>query len=418
MLHKPPGGKQWASWLWVVLWSLLILSTIPLARTIQTYVSAHWGSATFTYVVLTVIASALAFVIGYLIRLKTAAGRHYVWLVSTSAIFIAYTLSLRESPEEAVHFIQYGVLGVLLFRALSHRVRDVSIYLAAAIIGAFIGTIDEAIQWLTPERYWAYSDIWLNFLAVALVQITIAKGLDPRIISGTPKPHGIQFTSRLLIALLLLFVACLLNTPARVAWYAARMPALESLKHNPSTMTEYGFLYTDSRIGVFRSRLSPEELRRQDAERGEEAARILDAYRKHEDYKRFLDTYMPHDEPLVYEARIHLFRRDTYLARAKRYRENKTDYQTHMDVAYRENWILEHNFPNTLKHSSYILPPDTLSKMQSNHLPDTAYDSAVSQHLITRVSESQILSALFLAIAALILVDRFYARSCHAKANT
>ena len=418
MLHNPPGGKEWASWLWVVLWSLVILATIPLARTIQVYVSTHWGSASFTYVVLTVIASALAFVIGYLIRLKTASRRHYVWIAISSAVFIAYTLRLRESPEEAVHFVQYGVLGVLLFRALSHRVRDISIYFSAAILGALIGTIDEAIQWLTPQRYWAYSDIWLNFLAVALVQIIIAKGLDPRIISGPPKPHSIQLTSRLSIMLLLLFIACVLNTPARVAWYATHMPALQFLTRNPSTMTEYGFLYVDPRIGVFRSRLSPEELHRQDTENGKEAALILDSYRQNDEYIRFLNTYMPYDEPLIYEARVHLFRRDTYLAQAKRYREDESDYQMHMDVAYRENQILEHYFPNTLKHSSYILPTATLVEMHRNHLPDTTYDSAVSQYLITRVNEPQFLGALLLAIAALAWVDRFYARSHHAKSKT
>lgn len=418
MLHNPPGGKEWTYWLWVVLWSLIILAAIPLARTIQAYVSAHWGRTTFTYIVITVIVAALAFIIVYLIRLKTASRRHYIWLVITSTIFIAYTWSLRKNPEEAVHFIQYGVLGVLLFRALSHRIRDVSIYFSAAIIGTIIGTIDEAIQWLTPERYWAYSDIWINFLAVALVQVTIAKGLDPRNISGAPKPQSVQLTSRLLITLLLLFVACVLNTPARVAWYATRIPALEFLKDNSNAMTEYGFLYVAPMMGVFRSRLSPEELHRQDAERGEEAARILDANQKHDDYKRFLDIYMPNSEPLLHEARVHLFRRDRHLELAERYHRNKQVFQFFMDVAYRENRILEHYFPNTLKHSLYVLPSDTLVKIHRHHLPDTAYDSPVSQHLITRLSESQMLGALFLAIAALILVDRFYAQSCHAKANT
>ena len=351
MLHNPPGGKEWTSWLWVFLWSLVILATIPLARTIQTYISAQWGRATFTYIVITVIVSALILAIVYLLRLKTATGRHYFWLLITSTIFIAYTLKLRKYPEEAVHFIQYGVLGVLLFRALSHRIRDVSIYFSAAILGALIGTIDEIVQWLTPGRHWGYSDIWLNFLAVTLVQISIAKGLDPSIISGPPKPQSIQLASRLLIASLLLFAACLLNTPTRIAWYATRIPALEFLKHNPSTMTEYGFLYTIPTIGTFRSRLSPEELSRHDTERGEEAARILNNYKNYDDYDRFLDTYMPYENPLLYEARIHLFRRDKFLDRAKSYQDNEQVFQIHQDVAFRENRILELYFPNTLKHS-------------------------------------------------------------------
>ncbi len=418
MLHHPPGGKEWTSWLWVVLWYVFILAAIPLARTIQIYVSAHWGSDTFTYAVITIIASALVFVIAYLMRLKTASKRHYLWLAITAAIFIAYTLKLRQNPEEAVHFIQYGILGVLIFRALSHRIRDVSIYLSAAIIGTLFGTVDEALQWLTPERYWAYSDIWLNFLAVALVQLAIAKGLDPSIIAGAPRPTSIQLISRLLIILLLFFAAALINTPTRVAWYATRLPALEFLERNPSTMTEYGFLYTDPHIGVFRSRLSTEELRRQDAERGKEAARILDAYRKDADYKSFLDTYTPNAEPLLHEARVHLFRRDRHLELAERYRNNKQAFQFFIDTAYRENLILESYFPNTLKHSSYVLPSDIQDEMSRNFLPDTSYESPVSQHLITRLSESQMLGALLLVVVALLGVDRYYARLRPAKNTT
>ena len=101
-------------------------------------------------------------------------------------IFIGYTIRLSANPEEAVHFLEYGVLGLLIYRALTHRVKDVSIYFMALMIGAMVGMMDEAIQWVTPKRFWGLNDIWLNFFAVGLTQVAFAKGLRPSIISGRP----------------------------------------------------------------------------------------------------------------------------------------------------------------------------------------------------------------------------------------
>ena len=90
-----------------------------------------------------------------------------LWLLSVAAVSLGYTLELGEkSPEEALHFIQYGVLGVLVYRALAHRRHDTSIYIAAALICGILGIIDEVIQWLTPRRYWSLRDIWINFFGL------------------------------------------------------------------------------------------------------------------------------------------------------------------------------------------------------------------------------------------------------------
>ena len=60
-----------------------------------------------------------------------AAPQHGCW---ASRRFMPFSPgACASNPEEAVHFIQYGALGVLLFRAFSHRMRDPMIYLAAAL---------------------------------------------------------------------------------------------------------------------------------------------------------------------------------------------------------------------------------------------------------------------------------------------
>lgn len=130
------------SWLVVSIWSLFIFLTIPLARTIGKFVSEQWGKELFTYVVLAAIAVALAAAVYYVVRYRPAAsGGRFFWLIVAAAIFAGYTIQLgKRSPEEAIHFIQYGVLGILVYRALAIQQHDITIYFSAAVICGIIGT--------------------------------------------------------------------------------------------------------------------------------------------------------------------------------------------------------------------------------------------------------------------------------------
>ncbi len=194
MLDHPPRETPWLSWLYALIWSLIIFATIPFARAIQKYLSQQWGRDVFTYGVLSAIGITLVVSVICVLRYRSISRSSYFWLATVAAIFIGYTLELgRENPGEAIHFIQYGVLGVLVYRALTHRIHDVSIYCAAAIICGIIGIIDEVIQWLTPDRYWVLRDIWINFFSAGLIQISIAKGLKPRFIAGYPHSAKLRF---------------------------------------------------------------------------------------------------------------------------------------------------------------------------------------------------------------------------------
>ncbi|MGH6946073.1 MAG: VanZ family protein, partial [Kiloniellales bacterium] len=205
MLERPPSEKEWLSWLYVVLWSLFVFSMAPLARSLQAVVADYAGPEIYLYIVIATVLAAGAALALHLRRSLRGTPGSYLWLAFFAAIFVGYTLSLRHSASETLHFIEYGVLGFLLFRALSHRVRDWGIYLAAAILGAIVGTIDEAIQWLTPRRYWALADIRLNVTAVLLVQGAIALGLKPRIVAPGLSAGSLRHACQLgVVALLLL----------------------------------------------------------------------------------------------------------------------------------------------------------------------------------------------------------------------
>ncbi len=403
MLNHPPREQEWVSWTIVGLWTLIIYLTIPFARAIQKFVYLNWGRETFAYVVIGIVALASAAGVIHFRRSRMSLAS-YVWLLVISGIFVKYTMALR-SPEEALHFVEYGLLGFLAYRALCHRIRDVSIYFIAAILCTIAGTIDELIQWATPGRYWGLGDIWLNGFAGTLTLVAIAKGLRPSLISKGVSVTSVRWLCRASGVALILLLISLLNTPARIARYTDRFPFLAYLKNQESMMFEYGYLYDDPETGLFRSRLSSEELWRIDSDRGLEAAGILDRSRDKSAYRPFLRKYSPITDPFLHEARVHLFRRDTYLLNSEKHADDHDKYRTHLTVAYRENQILEKHFKNTLRHSSYVLTPDQLATLEQNQLPDTKYESPVSRDLVTGVREWQVVGGLLFAILGLAVVD-------------
>ena len=411
MFEHAPLERPWVSWLYVVLWSLVIFVTIPLARSLQQFVYKAWGRQVFTYAVIVVIVFALAVAIIYLYRKRTPFSWSYLWLLAVAIIFFGYTVKLgKKSPEEAIHFIQYGFLGILVFRALAHRLHDSSIYFAATIVCAIIGTIDEVIQWLTPRRYWGIEDVWLNFFAALSVQVAIWKGMRPHHISGRPSLNNIQFLCRLAIVAVVLFGICLLNTPSRMIWCAERVPGLTFPKKNESMMQEYGYLIEDPDIGIFRSRLSPKKLKAADRERSVAAARILDQFQDRAAYSRFLAIYTPISDPFLHEARVHLFRRDVHYLKGMDVRDDPEEMSGYLTIAFHENQILEKYFTHTLHRSAYVWSPDQVALCQEHLLSDRIYESSVSRGLFTQFSEFQIAAFFSLMIIGLIGLHAYLGR--------
>ncbi len=408
MLDAPLRETERRSWFYASIWSMIIFITVPLARAIQSYVSERWGRDTFMYAVIITVIIVSSFALLKLRQRKRATTKkNYLWLVSVSAIFITYTIKLRRNPEEAIHFIQYGLLAVLVYRALTHRIADNGIYFVALLITAAIGMVDEALQWLTPQRIWGLSDIWLNTVAAALSLLMIAKGLSPGIIAGRPTAATVRMLYRTALCVVLLLAASLLNTPQRISSYVSKLPSLEFIVANSSVMVEYGYRYEHGETGVFRSRLAPDELRQTDKSRANEAAVQLDLLPAPSDYTEFLRRYTPFNDPFLHEVRVRLNRRDYYLRSAAEYRDRDSDeFRRRMTIAHFENRIMEKYFPETLSQSSFVLPAETVSHMKENALIDTDYESAVSKHLLTRVNERQVLWFSITLAILLLVMDR------------
>lgn len=369
-------------------------------------------TAVFAFLTLGLILSAV-----YFHGRRTTAYRNYLWLAAVAGIYVWCVLKLSVVPIEALHFVQYGLLGILAYRALSHGVRDVTIYFAAAMICGMVGVVDEFIQWIVPGRFWTWHDIWINFLSGLLVQAAIALGIEPPIISSLPGPASIQRLSRVAMAGLMLLGATMLNTPENIAWYADRIPFLSFLKKNDTVMIEYGFLYQDTETGFFQSRFAPEKLRQIDLARGEEAAQILDRHRDRVGYRLFLKQYTPITDPFVHEARVHLFRRDMHFDMAKGQSKDPKKFAWHCTVAYCENQIMEKYFPTTLSHSNYGWSADKIASLKKARIIGHVYESRVSRNLFTRFSARQVFVSLVCVLAGLVFLDFYVGRRRHDKTS-
>ncbi|MBI5663461.1 MAG: hypothetical protein HZC49_00005, partial [Nitrospirae bacterium] len=130
-----------ASWLRVFLCTAAIFSTVPVARRVQRYVHNTIGSEFFTYTVLVIILSLFAVLLYFFIfRLNVKSKSQYAWLIMSSGFYIYTTLQLRKYPEEAIHLLEFGLLSYFLFKALSHRIRDWTVYISTILCVLFIGT--------------------------------------------------------------------------------------------------------------------------------------------------------------------------------------------------------------------------------------------------------------------------------------
>ena len=63
---------------------------------------------------------------------------------------------------ERVHFIQYGLLGLLVSRA--YKISSFNILLVYCLFIMSVGLVDEIIQWFLPNRYGDIRDVVMNSL--------------------------------------------------------------------------------------------------------------------------------------------------------------------------------------------------------------------------------------------------------------
>lgn len=219
-----------------------ILFAIPLARSLQKLIYTYAGKKFFTYIV---ILSVCLFMAAALFKYPIKKASQYGWLFICGCVYIYSTLQLGKHPEEAFHFVEYGILSYFLFSALSARVRDRTIYITVILFAAFVGTFDEFIQWMMPGRKWDYRDVGLNVFSSFIFMFAVWKGIRPEIISGSVKKFSLKILAAILTADLIFFGLCLANTPDMVKRYTSVFESLSWLR-DEEPMTKF-MLFRDDK---------------------------------------------------------------------------------------------------------------------------------------------------------------------------
>ena len=193
-------------WILIALYTALIFFTLSYARTFSTLVINRYGDGMFSSITLVTLVTAGCVVIAYMCALReklfsrlaafAAIGGLYAYVLIPGfrdalhewTVHIGYTgeflTSLRIYPlvnSEKIHFLEYGLLGLLLCKALSFHIKDKLAY-PLAVVGVYcIGLLDEGVQWALPNRVGEFRDIGINLLAGTLTVILVALVLRPRV---------------------------------------------------------------------------------------------------------------------------------------------------------------------------------------------------------------------------------------------
>jgi hypothetical protein len=401
-------AKKLLAWLWVALCALAIFFVVPFARAIQTFTSKHFGAAFFIILLLAVVAVTFLVVLYVLIfRLKIRIASQYIWLVASVALYFYIGLTRIKNPFEGAHYLEYGLLGCLLFRAWRFSIPDGSVYWAAFFSGSLVGIIDEIVQWITPDRYWDMADVGMNALAVGLILIALWKGIRLKPSSAKIAPKSVRIVSILIAANLLLLGACMSNTPERTAAWAGRFPFLAPLeKQEP--MRETILKHEDPEIGSFYSRLTVSWLKKTDKEQAAAYGKILIDW-KDKSYDEFLKNHTTLSFPFLHEMRVHLFRRD------KRFEVGQTmdklaAKKDNLFIAYKENLILEKYFSETLQASGYEWPKEKAAVVESLIEKNAPYDSPVSKNVFYWLPEGRMWATIIVILVLLISYNVYFSK--------
>jgi VanZ family protein len=247
-------------------------------------------------------------------RIREDRARRYATLIGAAALATLTAVwsaapSASQNAVERVHFVEYGLMTALFYRAWRER-GDLSVVLLPLVAGLIVGTADEWWQWFVPERIGEWRDIFINFGA-------IGSGLLVSLALAPPAAFDIG-----------------LRPDSRRAVCLAAAASVLALALFIQTV-HLGHVVTDHEIGVFRSRYTADELLALAADRGV--------------------RWRVDPPPMT----IHrLSREDQYLAEALWHVRARNDAWGVGDIgrAWRENLTLERYFAPALDLRSYLTP--------------------------------------------------------------
>jgi len=155
----------------------VVILSAPFVQQAFTAVSTAWAPR---FRAIGMAATALPVGIALLVavvRIRDRRPARYLALASSLAFGTSYVLIDALSFAEAFHFVEYGTLAWLFYRAL-RPIEDGSVILLPLLAATLVGILDEWFQWFIPIRAGEARDIVLDAVAGAC-GLLFAMGVDP-----------------------------------------------------------------------------------------------------------------------------------------------------------------------------------------------------------------------------------------------
>jgi VanZ family protein len=248
------------------------------------------------------------------VRIRTHRALRTGAILAALAVAALYAfVNARESRDsnvvELVHFLQYGVVTLLFYRAC-RAAGDASMLIVPLLAGLVVGTAEEALQWFLPARVGELRDLYLNLTAISCGLVFSIAVDPPTVLDRRLRQGSARFIGRvaaIAVVALALFV----------------------------DVVHLGQRIRDDEIGTFDSRYSPEELTALQVERAEQW-RV--------------------EPPLRPPPRVS--REDQYMTEGLQHVQERNRAWTRGSAlaAWSENRILEKYFAAVLDTPSYVSP--------------------------------------------------------------
>jgi hypothetical protein len=123
-----------------------------------------------------------AAVLAAIVRIRDRGAVRYSAIAAALVLGAGYSLFFATgTPDvdvvERVHFVEYGVITFLFYRA-ARRFDDVTVLVLPVLAGLMVGTLEEWFQWFIPVRVGEARDVLLNLVAIGC-GLLFSVGVDP-----------------------------------------------------------------------------------------------------------------------------------------------------------------------------------------------------------------------------------------------
>ncbi len=143
-------------WILILIYIGFIYISLPFARPFLNYLYSSLGKE-----LLSILANLLLLTL-FLYGIFRFRQRELINIVlfTVPAVLLILVAMMLERPEERIHFIQYGILGFIVYKGFE-GVKTLKPVLAGGFI-VIVGAVDEIIQWFLPNRVGDLRDVLFN----------------------------------------------------------------------------------------------------------------------------------------------------------------------------------------------------------------------------------------------------------------